>query len=1274
MKLFLKILAIIIVSILGLSYLAFLIIPNFINLDKYKPLIQKTVLDNSKLNLDYTKLKLYSTPLLSLGIKIENTKISFIDNSELFYSPEIKTGIALPSLLTLTIKTAKTEINNPKLNFDIVDDKEYKIVRLIEDIINQNLNNQKPQTEPLNPFNQWVIDNLKIKIPSIKIINYQVLVNDIKNSHNLKLTGENLTLGYNSKNNNIKIITNSKLLLDNKENILANLDINASFLPSKKTKAQTQQEKLELPFVNLVKIYQTYDLKTSINSKLKIKQTKNDGLLIWGNFDVDDFTIKLGNVHLPKSYLHTIFNKKEIEYDTNINFSQNENINLKGILDHSKKTYLETTIKSTEIHLENILNLLKGTLDSFNITTLDSIKIKGILNANASIKTDFKKLTSNGSITIKNGSLEESISKLKINNIIVNLLLDNNSLNIKDTKATINNSNITISGGIDNNSNADIKIDFDELNLPLLYKTFAPKELKKQYEINSANLSAHINIKGKLDNLAAELKTKLKNLKLNDTKKTMSLVNNEMQFNLLANSKEIKGELLNNGLVFAIPNLKTKVSINSATVNIDDKNIAIVPFDVFYNDLSRINVKGSINNYLKKPDIDVILDGKISTQNIKQTLGKDCSYYLNSKGLISLKISIKGDDKKQNILAQIYSDKNNYITFIDFNSLLNNPSLIQADISIENNKIKIKNSGLFKTTSDFSNNLDKIANFNADIENNHIKQLSLEIPKEQNAKISIFKNSSLNLKGKLSLDGYFDNLNYKGNLKIKNISIPELLSSAEFIDLNLSNKIALIDIKKANINSSLLDLSFKTNLASLPIINLSDFNLKSDLIDVDKLMVVLNNLLKYTPPQTTTNKKSNTQANIPLYLTGKIDIAKLISGTITIENIKSDLLIKNNNLYLNDLICNAFRGDIKGSINMNLITQLIKAKLEGENIDSNKLLTDSANLKNTISGLLNFNTNISLCGATYLEQMKSLKGNLDFEIKDGSYGPFAKLENFFLAENIKQNALFKNTVSSLITPLKAIDTTKFKKLTGKLSFNNGTIKLNPITSQGDTLCLLINGNLNLLNNNINANVYSHLNHDLSDKMGILAQTNPKYIINNSANINYAYISLYTIFSKVIDNNTFNKIPNFTTDYDKNATTKFQILLQGNLQKPANIVKSFKWLVSNEEMNEVNKIKDNYLKSKKDKALQTIFNNSSITTDSLKETATNKVIETQEKIQNKVQEIKQNTTQKLQDAIKEKTQSQNEKLNSLRDKLKNSMQPKTQEAPAQAQDSSAELAQ
>lgn len=820
MKTFLRISSITIISILTLIYLAFLIVPHFINLDKYKPAIQKMVLDNSKLNLDYSKLKLYSTPLLSLKIKIENPKITFADNSKLFYSQQIKTGIALPSLLTLTIKTAKTEIKNPSINLDIIDDKEYKIIKLIEEIINENILNQKTQNKPLNPFSQWVINNLKVKIPSIKVLNYEILVNDIKNSHNLKLKGEELILGYNSKNNSIKIKTNSKLLSDENENILANIDLNTSFLPIQKAKNKNQTEKITIPFVNLVKIYQTYDLKTSINSKLKIKQTKKDDILIWGNIDIDDFTIKLANSHLPKSYLHASFDKKQIKYDTNINLSQNENINIVGIFKKDKNPYLETTIKSTEIHIENILNLLKGALDSFNITILDSIKAKGILNANAFIKTDFKKLTSNGSIIIKSASFEELISKLKINNIIVNLILDNNALNIIDTKATVNCSNLTISGGIDNNSNTDIKLDFDELNLPSLYQTFAPKKLKKSYEITSANLSAHINIKGKLDNLNTELKTKLKNLKLNDIQKTMFLVNNETQFNLLANSKEIKGNLLNNGFLYSMPNLKTKLSINSASVSIDNKNITLTPFDLIYNDLSKINIKGSILNYLEKPSIDILLDGKISINNINQTLGKELSHYLNSKGSIPLKISIKGNDKKQNILAQIYANKDNYITFIDFNSLLNNPSVMQADISIENNKIKIKNSGLFKTTSDYSNNLEKIADFSANIENDHVKQISLEIPKEQNAKISIFKNSSMILKGKLIIDGFLNNLNYKGDLKIKNISIPELLLKAELINLNLNNTTTLIDIQKADINSSLLDLSFKTNLASIPTIKL----------------------------------------------------------------------------------------------------------------------------------------------------------------------------------------------------------------------------------------------------------------------------------------------------------------------------------------------------------------------------------------------------------------------------------------------------------------------
>ena len=83
---------------------------------------------------------------------------------------------------------------------------------------------------------------------------------------------------------------------------------------------------------------------------------------------------------------------------------------------------------------------------------------------------------------------------------------------------------------------------------------------------------------------------------------------------------------------------------------------------------------------------------------------------------------------------------------------------------------------------------------------------------------------------------------------------------------------------------------------------------------------------------------------------------------------------------------------------MNLLTTLLTIKLNGKGLDSDEAATNAANLKNTISGDLNFKTDISLKGATYEEQMKSLKGDVYFDLEDGQFGPFSKLENFFLAE------------------------------------------------------------------------------------------------------------------------------------------------------------------------------------------------------------------------------------------------------------------------------------
>ena len=126
-------------SILGLVlfiYLAFLIVPPFINLDNYKNDIQKIVKETSKLNLDYSSLKIYTTPLLSAGIEIKDLNIFYDDKTSLLKTDKIKGGLALPSLLTLTVKTSRINIENPNINVEIVDSKQYKIVQIIEKIIN----------------------------------------------------------------------------------------------------------------------------------------------------------------------------------------------------------------------------------------------------------------------------------------------------------------------------------------------------------------------------------------------------------------------------------------------------------------------------------------------------------------------------------------------------------------------------------------------------------------------------------------------------------------------------------------------------------------------------------------------------------------------------------------------------------------------------------------------------------------------------------------------------------------------------------------------------------------------------------------------------------------------------------------------------------------------------------------------------------------------------------------------------------------------------------
>ncbi|MBR1617747.1 AsmA family protein [bacterium] len=1188
---YLKYFGMFITGILAFSYLFFLILPPFINIDNYKSTIQTLVKDNTKLNIDYSKIKFYSTPLLSVGVIVKDLNITFDDNTTFFSADKVKGGIAIPSLLTLTVKTSKCYVDNPNINLEIVNSKQYKIVQLIEDLINESYSkaNQKTEEKTVPPD---IIEKIKIKIPYLKIKNYNVLVFDDDTNHTLKLQGEKLYSGFNSDTNVFYVKTISELLSDKNRNILADLNVSLELpKPEKNNEEIDPDERIKIPFINLVEIYQNYDLHANIHSKLKLRHSKNNEAMIHGFINVDDINLKLQEIRLPDSFFHIKFAGGHIKFESNIYAKDDEKLILEGNLKQGKNPRLIAQIKSDEIHFNNLLELTKAFLDSLNIRhELSSVQASGYLFADAKFRTNFKKLKSEGKIIIKDASFINSLYNLGINGINLNMLLDNNALQITDTEATVNNSKITASGYIDNDANTSINIDINNLNLPSLYMAFAPKELKGQIKLQSANISSHVALLGKLEKLSADVSAVLSNLSVSDNFKTMLALNNSLSLRIKANSEKIKANIKNKNFKFSLPQMNTTATIDDINVDIDNSVITIKPFNVVYNNSSSISVYGDIENYLESPTMDVFADGEIKTQDLATTLS-DAKYFVPHKGKIPLKVSIQGNPRKQKITAQIYADSENYISPITINSLENHPSLIQIITEIKGNDIRIKNAGLFKKASKglsdiLENNMQnavQIADIKAIIYKNHINLFRFTLPNEITGKISIFPKSKFNCQGRITMNGSTLSPHFGGNLKIHDLNIPEILLNIKNIDLDMLNQAFKLSINDINANSSILQTSLKGSLVPSSIFKIYDFDLYSAFVDVDKALIVSEKLTKYMPPSNASSNSSS--GNIPLYVQGKINLDKITTGAITINDIKSKLFVQDNKLILQDMKCKAFEGSINGDIAMNLLTSLLEIDVKGKNINLDNMMVSAANMKDTLSGRGDFWAKLSLKGATYLEQVKSLKGNLKFSFKNGTYGPFSKLENFFIAQNIRENPIFKNTIGVILTPILTIDSSHYEVLEGNLNFKDGIVNIKPITSQGDILCVLILGNMNLIDNTINSKVRVRLASVVSDLLGPLAMANPVNLIKNTPGLNIATAKLFSIFSIVVTENEYKQIPDFSSKHtDKNAT-KFQIILNGDVAKPLKLVKSFKWLALQSDMDKAKKFSEEFIAQQEELARQ-----------------------------------------------------------------------------------------
>ena len=1161
------------VSALGLIlaglYLAFLFyLPKAVDLNEYKPLIQEIAKEQANIDVNFENPQIVTTPSLQAGFKTGEISIKLPDGSVLFSADSLQGRISLPSLILLTVKVSCAEVISPRINLDIENGEQFKVVRLVEDILNKQKNAPpKEEVQPL-PFDPSII---KIKVPNAKITDYKAVINDLKSGHSLTLTGEKLTAGYNN-GKTARIKTYARLLSDDKTNITANVNISSFIPPAKPADPDDDPaEKIELPFVNPVLIYRDYDLKSNIDTKLKIRQNENGLITLKGYFNIDNTTMNLSGLQLPESYIKSKFYGTCADLDTNIFLAKNQNINLKGKIGYGKKPFADISLITERIFFNDMIILSKALLDTLHIKNdLASLKGNGYWAANTQIKTDLKKIQSKGCIIARNGSISNGITKLVFDKINANLIFQDNMLKVVDTHTYINGNVLKAEGQIDSDSTADLKIHSEKLPLPGLFLAFAPSDLKKSFILSSGNLSLDGRLQGELKKSLITASVTLKDFVISDKNNSMIIGNEKLIAGIVSDLATLDGNIINKNLSLTLPLTGSIIRNPKLEIKLDENDINVKPFELLVNSNSKINLLGSISSYSSSPLIDLKADGHLNSVDLRRFAGRDAEPFIDAQGNIPVKVKITGNDKKQSIIAQLKSDAQNYITPVHIQSMQGKQSILQAKIDYKGDRVHIRNTGFYTGTSLFGDDLAlntqnakevfKVSGTIVKLNTAEpfINLIRISIPEEINAKLTAFTNSNLKANGRLLIFGKLASPLMRGSFKVKDLRIPEIFLTMDEADVNLSGKNIVLAVRRLLLNGSDINITARTDINPHPQFTLSRLDVRSRFIDLDRLMKVPEALAKYTAPPLPSSKTQT--ADIPVVIrNGLINMRRIKTGEIIATNTTGRISMSNNNFFLNNLRTTAFDGIIRGDITANLITTALQIRTRGTGLNVEKALLALANMKDTLSGDLAFRTDITLSGSTMEEQMKSLKGTVTFAMTDGQLGPFGKLENMILAENIRESQFFQTALGGVINNLATVDTSHFSLMNGQILFDNGIAHINPITTIGNVMCLHLSGDFNLLENTTDMKVRAKLGSVIANMLGPIAQLNPINLVQATPGLNVVMAQAFSLFCEQLTPEESAAIPNLPTKLDDNMATKFQIVLRGDVAKPMSLIKSFKWL-------------------------------------------------------------------------------------------------------------------
>ena len=1158
LKLSLRVL-IVVFSFFAVLYAAFLfVLPNVVDINKFTPQLnaQLEQLSGFKLVLKNPKLK----TTWRLGVKVLADSVSLkYDNDEDFLtlsSPSVE--INLPTLVLGHLNLDKIYFPEAKIALVFTKDKKYTlekyIIKALESAKNDAADNSKGQKP------------LPVELRNINIVsnNFLVTLDDKNINKTFVLSANGTKISLSSLSGPLKVTTKGYLGALGNDTNFVDFDIK---LQTKLPEFEQQESKKEAdnfdfdfnfnPLVGL----DMFALQSKLNVDLKVSDL-GEKFSAKGYFNLDDLSIKINDYQLPKSFIKTDFDKNTIKSDSSIFISKDEFILAKNSLTTGKKSKIDLSVKTDKISLNNVKNLIFSVLEMFAINNdLKSASATGEFECDFNLKSDFKKVQSSGKLLLKEGNIIYPKASLKLSNINSLLDFNGNKIDIKDTSALLNGSKFSLTGSIDNDTNTDIKIQSDPLKVSdiiKLAKEFAiiKENDIKDYSFGTGTLSVLVNIKGKLQNIVPSADIVLdkftmtvKSLKMPVSLEKLTIVvtpDDKDKNNFIA-----KADALN--FLATMKNPAFSIKAPKCSINADSKNLQILPFNLALQG-SNVNVSGSLNNYMTKPEILLNFNGKIAPDTVLSFVPSKSKKYVSYKGQMPIEGSLSGSLDDVKIDTTISSDSNNYINVIDIKNIQNAQNKLVANLNLKGDSLVLNNIALNSrgaNVATLSGRVNKIYSAAP-----QFAPLNIVVPNALGISIAVLDKLSFELVNNIALSGNIYSPSIAGSANISNISYPPFGASIASLILNFNKSV--INAQASAIKLAGSDFSGNAEISSNfgKIITVNSLNFNSSYIDSDAIMKLTASM---------PNTQTSAGPSLPLAIKkGSAKISKLKSGNIIAQNITSDFTLKDNLFTLSNIVATFADGKITGEATYNISNTKVTLDGVGKSLNAKKAASCFEGGSSLIvSGVLNGIAKLNLRGNTFEQQMRTLNGQVMFDISNGQYGEAARFERFLHAGNLLTQSILNLNLNQTISAVTSRNTGEFKSMEGKISLSNGWANITSFESQGPNMSLYVTGKYNLLTSNSDLKILGRISSSIVSVLGPIGSFSLNSVVNKLPEKGLAILNTIKTIAPAnplfedIKQSDLDKIPSLSTVSNNSASKDFQVIISGPVTKTTSI-KSFKW--------------------------------------------------------------------------------------------------------------------